>query len=367
MRKKNKLALLAISALIGGGILSACTPRSSSSPDASSESSASSSESTDTSTESSSVSSDESKESSSSEAKTEFSISFDATSDTHGTEVQIYKDYDYYPVSQFKFKKGDTVQLDVYCASADISGVKANDIACVNAAQSNIWTFTMPAADVVISVEYAEASSEYTITYDEEKMTIFTDVTTMTAITKASAGDIVYVYISGESATVTGVFYNKTSTTKDTTTFGDNGWNFSKFTMPAEAVTITYTVEETATAHTIALSSEATSGIHIENTAAFYVKNASETADDFATRFESASPIESAAAGEEIWIFFSLADNDTSTISGISYSYTVDGTAIDGSASSSVSSSTGITLYYFSMPDADVTINVTYTTASEAA
>lgn len=150
----------------------------------------------------------------------------------------------------------DVVYIMVSTDESDvISSVKVNGVAATIDPTYNSWMltyFTMPDADVVITVEYEGGSKAHSITSNiasSHTNDTFVDATTnldevltngaiTNPITSANTGDTVYIVTSytGDTGEVSSVKVNGTIASQYS---ADYGWMLTYFTMPNEDVVIT--------------------------------------------------------------------------------------------------------------------------------
>lgn len=218
----KKLKLLALSILLGGGLLSACATNN--------EDSSSSSESSE----------------SSSKVSDKFKVTFEADSEHPGTEVTLTDANQQDIALGSTVKAGSVVLVNVYNQNEEIKGCKVNgkklSVYATMTTHSIWYSFNMPKEDAVITVTWE--SEEYNLTYDSEVITCAYSIEELTMgglkSPKSEAGLTIYVTAYKEGQTITGIFYNGTAVTRDTSY---EGMFVGSFVMPEEDVTLTFTSE----------------------------------------------------------------------------------------------------------------------------
>ena len=288
----------------------------------------------------------------------EFTLTYNADSKHPGTYVTFYDgnmiDGNANEISSAK--KGQTVYvMTSYDVDKDIlDGIYFNGNKATIVDPTYSWmlvSFTMPEENVVITVAYqGTASASYSLEYKEDAKHPNTfvsfaksidDIMNGNSIVSANAGDLVYVYVQNmdDDNPTAGVYYNGTLATKDTS----YGWMVSTFTMPEENVTITVTYENSDTDETYTHTLTYTTDTAHPTTTVKFAKSYSQAIN------ESFSSISGANKDDTIYVYISGQEE---IITGVYYNGTL--------ATQYSASGYGWSLVTFTMPDADVTLTITY-------
>lgn len=252
-------------------------------------------------------------------------------------------------------KEGQIILINVWDNETEgryiFKSVLANGVALPHSDTGNFYQLVMPAEDVTITLEYKGSSEEdtptttHSITYEDAShpdtmMSVaigddnLNDLNLVELPALASSGETIYVNPYSESEVITGVLANGVAAE----TYSFEGIDIFKFIMPDEDVAITLTYQETetpSTAHTLTYVEDA---LH-PNTFVSFLES-----DDF----ESAAGIETAEAGQTVYVMVSY-DADAESLTGV---------FANGIATTE--GEYGLLLSSFVMPDADVVITITY-------